>query len=248
MVNETVSQTKTTRVLAIETSAPQGGVALRVGGALLGETLISDQKRHTIEIHPALDALLSQHNLQLRDIDVFGFSVGPGSFTGLRLGATIARLVAAITDATIIAVPSLEILAHNAIEHVEPGTTIAACLDARRGGIFAAEFRVTEAGLETVRPAALTTPDDFLASLPESFVALGGGLAVYGESFAARGTLLPESTWRPLPQICALLAEQKAAAGESTPSPEIVPHYLRPPACEEVYEAKRAAARERRGE
>jgi tRNA threonylcarbamoyladenosine biosynthesis protein TsaB len=163
-------------VLAIETSAPQGGVALRAGGQLLDEILISDQKRHTSEIHPALSEVLSRHALRLADIDVFGFSVGPGSFTGLRLGATIARIVAAVTDAVVVAVPSLEVLASNALPG-KAGRTIAAVLDARRGGIFAGLFEVGDAELHTLRPAELIEPAEFAAMLSEGFAALGNGLA-----------------------------------------------------------------------
>lgn len=239
-------------VLAIETSAPQGGVALRAGGELLDEILISDQKRHTSEIHPAMNAVLSKHLLRLADIDVFGFSVGPGSFTGLRLGATIARMVAAVTKAAVVAVPSLDVLASNALPR-ETGRTIAALLDARRGGIFAGLFQVSDEGLLAVQEAELVDPAEFAASLPDGFSALGNGLAAYGDLFTARaaevgGVLLPESEWRPKPSVCALLSEQRAAAGQTTPSEQIVPLYLRPPACEEVYEQKRAAAREKRGE
>lgn len=235
-------------VMAIETSAPQGGVALRAAGKLVSEILINDQKRHTIKIHPAMAELLSQQNAKLSDLDVFGFSVGPGSFTGLRLGATIARLMSAVSKAQIVAVPSLEVLAYNTLSSVEVGTPIAVVLDARRGGIFAAEFVSQGDQVETRRSAELTEPESFANSLEPGGVVLGRGLVAHGEHFAGKAKPMPENDWLPQPAYCALLAERMAAAGRLAAAHEIIPNYLRPPACEEVYEAKRTAARERRGE
>ena len=80
-------------LLAIETSGPHGGVGLALGGQTLGVRRLAADRRHTAELLPTIRDLLAKHGRRLMDVDVFAYSCGPGSFTGLRVAATIARMM-----------------------------------------------------------------------------------------------------------------------------------------------------------
>jgi tRNA threonylcarbamoyladenosine biosynthesis protein TsaB len=78
-------------LLAIETSSRTGSVALACGERPLGARQLSQDRPHTAELLPAIDDLLRENGRRLADVDVFAYSCGPGSFTGLRVAATVRR-------------------------------------------------------------------------------------------------------------------------------------------------------------
>ncbi|HXE54444.1 MAG TPA: tRNA (adenosine(37)-N6)-threonylcarbamoyltransferase complex dimerization subunit type 1 TsaB, partial [Tepidisphaeraceae bacterium] len=102
------------RGLAIETSGRISSVAIVEDGRVLGEDQFPHGLQHAAEIIPRIDRLCRSHDWAPADLRELYVSAGPGSFTGLRIGITLAKTLALATGAKIVAVPSVRVLARNA--------------------------------------------------------------------------------------------------------------------------------------
>ena len=151
------------RILAIETSGGRGGVAIletpdthgpRADPAVLEELYLGEGLRHGRDLVPAIQGACERAGWDRRRIDLVAVSIGPGSFTGIRIAVTLAKVMAFDTGAKVVAVPSLRALAHNA-----PATArrVAAIVDAKRGGLFASIFERRGEG-DAVRAPADSLP------------------------------------------------------------------------------------------
>src|SRR3954468_9410329 len=96
------------RCLLIETSARVGRVGVSRGGNLLAERGLDPTRRHAQRLAPAVDPLLRENGWHPRDVDAVIVSVGPGSYTGLRVGAMSAKAFAFATGCALIGVPTFE--------------------------------------------------------------------------------------------------------------------------------------------
>lgn len=128
------------KILAFDSSAVSASVALTEDGKLLGETYLNTGLTHSTTLMPMANELLKISNTQLNDVDAFAVSVGPGSFTGLRIAVSSVKGMAAALDKKCIAVSTLEAMAHN-LPLI--GTyTICCVMDARCKQFYNALFRV----------------------------------------------------------------------------------------------------------
>jgi tRNA threonylcarbamoyl adenosine modification protein YeaZ len=138
-------------ILAIETSGRMGSVAIAQGEELLGESHFTGPMRHSAEVFPAIVGLFERFGRKPVDIEQVYISVGPGSFTGLRIAVTIAKTMALANNAGIIAVDTLDVIAANVSPQVYAGGVnginpasnerLATILDAKRGQFFVAVYR-----------------------------------------------------------------------------------------------------------
>jgi tRNA threonylcarbamoyl adenosine modification protein YeaZ len=128
---------RATPALALETSGRIGSVALVLDGVVLAEEQFPHGLAHAARIIPVIDELCRARNLKPSDIAEIYVSIGPGSFTGLRVGITVAKTMAMATGAKLIAVPTVRVLAENAPPEA---VHVAIVLDAKRGQIFTARF------------------------------------------------------------------------------------------------------------
>src|SRR6187399_837688 len=125
------------RALALETSGRTGSVAVAENGAVLTEEQFSYGLRHAAGIVPIVDRLCRARGWSPGQIEEIYVSAGPGSFTGLRVGVTVAKTLALATGARIVAVPTAEVLARNAPAGWQ---NLIVVLDAKRDQIFTATF------------------------------------------------------------------------------------------------------------
>jgi len=244
-------------LLAIETSGSAGSIALAEGEQPVVERDIGIGPRRTGDLVPALGELLRERGCRPAEVRTFCFSAGPGSFTGLRIGATLARMMHSAVGCDVVAVPTLEVVAANALSRPTSPPRIAVMLDAGGSRVYGAAFeRVAADRLQTDEPAGVYEAAAWLAKLRErwppacgSFAVLGEGVRVHRAACEASGAVvLEEPSWTPRAACVAALGRRMAAAGRICRPEQIVPLYLRPPECEEVYERRRAAARAKRGE
>ncbi len=144
------------KILAFETTDAIASVALYLDGEVY-ETVIDTDRRHAESVLPAAEALLSAHGRSTSDMDAFAADVGPGSFTGVRIGVCMANALGAAHAKPVVAVNALEALA-------EPfgSETVCALIDARNGNGYGALYRN---GAAIVAPCACVTAD-FTAGLP----------------------------------------------------------------------------------
>jgi len=137
-------------ILAVETSSRIGSVAIALGEQILAEAAFSGPMRHSAELFPAIRSLLDRFSRKPQEIDHIYISVGPGSFTGLRIAVTMAKAMHLANPpqrTKIIAVDTLDVIAANAIDYIKEKNTelekIAAIIDAKRGQFFIAVYQRT---------------------------------------------------------------------------------------------------------
>src|SRR5437763_630298 len=126
-----------TRALAIETSGRVGSVALVQDGAVLAEDEFPHGLKHAAEMIPRIDRLCRAMDWRPNDLQEVYVSAGPGSFTGLRIGITLAKSLSLATGARLIAVPTVRVLVRNAPPEAN---NVVIVLDAKRDQIFSARF------------------------------------------------------------------------------------------------------------
>lgn len=257
-------------LLAVETSGPRGSVALLFGSELRATGELGN--RQAGGLLPLVREVLTRGGCRAADLSAYCFSRGPGSFTGLRSAATLGRMLAAAVGCRVLGVPTLEVIASNALEDPAGVEHVVAMLDARRGQVYAAAYRrvprkaVREVdrgmgdgavpalygeeprrALEEILPAGVHDPERLLADLDPPLVVVGAGATVCRATCEARGVrVLEETFWNLSAVQVARLGLWRLEAGEPSSEAETLPLYLRPPECEEVYEQRRAEARRRR--
>lgn len=236
-------------ILAIETSSRTGSVALGIGGKILHEASFSGFMRHSAEIFPAIAALLEKANVKPGEIEHLYISNGPGSFTGLRIGTSIAKMMFLANSLKVVAVDSLDVIASNAVEairqkeqRVDPQVKagkdkiqkIAAILDAKRAQFFIALYNIVRQDarvrMEKVVPDCLISADEFLqryATGPDSIWLLGDGLVYHHREFQAQGTyLMEEEYWSPRAAGVYSLGWETAQKEEFADPVSLKPNYL----------------------
>ena len=132
-------------ILAVETSGRTGSAAIALGEQLLGQKFFSAPMRHSAELFPAVSELLDRFGKKPDEIEHIYISVGPGSFTGLRLAVTLAKIMNLAGSVKIVAVDTMDVLAANALDCIRDKKIetekIAAILDAKRGQFFTAVYQ-----------------------------------------------------------------------------------------------------------
>lgn len=124
------------RILSIETSGKVCAVALTEDNNLIKEEIIEDENTHSVKLMPLVDKLLKQTNTNIKDIDLFACDIGPGSFTGIRIGVSTIKAFLDVTNKKVVEVSSLEILAEN----VEEDGIICCIIDAKNNNAYYSVF------------------------------------------------------------------------------------------------------------
>lgn len=147
--------------LAIDTATDRASVALGLPGSVLAEEEISGARRHASQLLPAILETLRRAGARLLEVEAIVLADGPGSFTGLRVGAAVAK---ALVESQPIALWSTPSLLASAAAAGHDGRLVLAIGDALRGEVFAAAYRVTSSRVDTVLAPSVHRPDDLNAS------------------------------------------------------------------------------------
>ena len=147
--------------LAIDTATDRASVALGLPGTVLAEEEISGARRHASQLLPAILETLRRAGARLLEVEAIVLADGPGSFTGLRVGAAVAK---GLVESQPIALWSTPSLLSSAAAAGHDGRLVLAIGDALRGEVFAAAYRVTSSRVDTVLAPSVHRPDDLNAS------------------------------------------------------------------------------------
>lgn len=228
--------------LALETTAEPAGVALLSGHEIVEERRLSRGTKHGVGLLPAVSEILGEHLSRPSDIALVAVSLGPGSFTGIRIGLAAAQAFARFAGARLVGVPTLEALAAEA----PPGhSRMVVAIDAGRGHVYGAIYDLRSGTpREEVGPSVL--PAGALAGKIQgpAFV-VGNAPDRYPDLFAGDDRVLaPEGSYPPRPSTIGRLGirmaeETKRQAARGSPEPI----YLQPPRAK----TKRERERERSG-
>lgn len=227
--------------IAVETSGRRGSVALGEGSRLLAEREFPTQVEHARELLPALDGLLRRQGWSPADIQHCYISIGPGSFTGLRVAVTFARHLALATAARVCAVPTLDAVVENCASMNMPPSHVAVVLDAKRQQVFGAVYEFVGGEYRRLTGPNLDAPAAILAAAPQPIFVIGEGVDYHRRAIEASGAVvLDESLWLPTAANVYKLGRRLAAQGRFTAARDLVPCYVRRPEAEELWEKRHA--------
>jgi tRNA threonylcarbamoyladenosine biosynthesis protein TsaB len=220
-------------VLAVESATELAGVALADEAGVLATMTVSRGRHHAESIAPAIEFVCRRAGVGLGALDAVGVDVGPGLFTGLRVGVGTARALAFALERPLVGVGSLDVLAHAAATSgVAVGALVVPVIDARRGEVFAGRLRTTADGASWEQSEVRRSPEALaseLAGLDEPFVLVGNGARRYRAILGAvSGAVCAGETLDfPPPGVLATLTLTRAQAGETQDVSAVLPHYLR---------------------
>lgn len=207
-------------------------------GRVLAERTRVESRAHVVSVPALTGEALDQAGLGMRDVQAVAVSIGPGSFTGLRIGLGFAKGVAFAGGVPLVPVPTLEALA--AVADVPAGTTVCAALDARKRECWAAVFRRGDGDtLERLTDDLAIAPDALAARLPPGSVVVGDAGIAYGDVLGARAVVLPFATHHPRGGVVARLGTRRLAAGAGADLGTLEPVYGRPSEAETARRASR---------
>jgi tRNA threonylcarbamoyladenosine biosynthesis protein TsaB len=229
--------TVTRPLLAIETSGIGGGVALLMpDGRVIERALEAPQDASSKDrpsgrgrmLVPVIAAVAREAGLGPDAIEAVAACVGPGSYTGLRIGVTAAKTLAWSLGCPVVGVSSLEALAHDAASSSGgPAGRLVPVLDARRGEVYAAFFRRIDGGVERLTDDAVLPPADLAEQLAPGDHVFGPGSRAYAELVLPEGASGSPEPRSPRASTIARLGDVKLAVAPSVPEHDLVPTYLR---------------------
>lgn len=226
------------KILAFESSALVAGIALAEDENLIAEYTLNHLKTHSQTLLPMLDEITKMTGLQLDELDAFAVAEGPGSFTGLRIGAATVKGLALATNKPIVPVSTIEAMAYN---FYGSDKLICPLMDARRGQVYTGIFAFEEKQEKIITyerqtimetsPMAIEEVADKLNSLNRKVIFLGDGVPVHeeylkehikcGMQFANAGSNRQKASG------VAMLGLELLKAGKTTTAADFVPVYYR---------------------
>lgn len=228
-------------LLAVESSAGPASAAVLEDEKILGETFVNTKQTHSQTLLPMVQELLRSLGKRCDEVDLFAVSNGPGSFTGVRIGAACIKGLAFPKNTPCCGVSTLEAIAVNGRDF--EGAVLCAAMDARRSQVYNALFEVKNGGLFRLtedRAISIETLSQECAPYADRLLLLGDGAALCYDtmkSFGAR--LAPEELRYQRASSVALAARRLFAQGKQQTPAELMPVYLRPPQAERELKLKR---------
>jgi len=150
-------------ILALETSTLVSSVAVATSDTLLAEITLQTKKTHSEILMPHIDQLLKMAQLGKKDIKAIAVSIGPGSFTGLRIGLSTAKALAYGLNIPVIGVSTLAAMAYGC---PVPGVILSPILDAQKGNVYQSLFEWRNGELREIMPARVIAIDEALREIP----------------------------------------------------------------------------------
>ena len=210
------------RVLAVETSTLSGGAALLDGERVVGEYALDVRLTHSERLMAAIDQLLSDADWTARELEGLAVSVGPGSFTGLRVGLSTVKGLALALAIPVAAVPTLDAMAA-----MLPYASLPVCpvLDARKREVYASLYRWDGRGMRREWDYLAVAPDELARRLDEPVIVLGDGADAIRSPLAHR---IQPPRRGPVPAVVGALGHARLAIGDTVAMADLAPIYLRP--------------------
>lgn len=174
--------------VVLETSGRGGQVGLFVVGRPSGEIGLDPARRHNRDLVPAIDTLLADARLKPADLSGVMVSVGPGSFTGLRVGVMTAKALAWALDCRLVPVPTFHAIAE---QSPDEATTVDVISDALKGLVYAQGFRRTEVGWEPTDELRIVSAVEWAVQLSAGSWVSGPGVGLHAATIPADSTCVP---------------------------------------------------------
>jgi tRNA threonylcarbamoyladenosine biosynthesis protein TsaB len=218
--------------LALETSGRMGSIALADDGVTVAAEQFDYGLQNAAKILPLIDALCRGQDWKPADLRELYISVGPGSFTGLRIGVTLVKTLAFASGAKVVPVQTVDVLAQNAPADARELIIV---LDAKREQIFTSRLVRENDQWNQIEPPHLDRLADMLARAGRPVHLLGEGIPFHRDAIPTDANVIvtePDS-WIGRAQIVAQLGYQLALRGQDVDPMTLVPLYIRRPEAEE---------------
>lgn len=217
------------KVLALETATVTGSIAiLDDQTGLIGEVRTDVKIVHAERLMPSIEWLLDTSRIPIEEIDAFAVSIGPGSFTGLRIGLSTAKGFAYATGKPLVPVPTLDAFARTL-----PFCTHIICplLDARKNEVYAALYKWEEGLLKKILPETAIHPETLVKEINGPVVFMGDGARKYRKLITDvlkdKAVFAPPSRMSPSASTIAEIAIEKIRQGIDTDPVSLTPLYIR---------------------
>lgn len=198
-------------ILAIDTSTDYLSLAIMKDGKIIGRFHRKCAMRHSSTLVPTIDKLLKKSHLKIKDIGCFVLSIGPGSFTGLRIGAATVKGLAYALKKPVVVVPTLDVIARN-VKNFRG--SICPVLDARKNKVYACIYRSDGKAIKRITPYLLLPMEE-----------LRKKLAGYDNIYML-GDIVESGDWHPRAEKCAELSLSLIRKKRFTKPEDLEPLYL----------------------
>ena len=228
--------------IAVETSGSRGSVLVARGATILASSTFKVEQQHGVQLLPTVDTLSKEAGLVPADFDAVYVSGGPGSFTGLRIGITFAKAMAFALDCQVVRVPSLDVLAQNALDLDPQPQRLISIFDAKRGHVFGRTFERRDGIYEPIDEPKERPPREYLSQHTPATI-LGPGVERHRDVIdQAEGITVAGSEFDfGRAEWVLTLGARMAGQNQFIALDELIPIYIRKPDAEEKWEAKQAA-------
>lgn len=221
-------------ILGVTTATHQVGCAIGGHEGVLASAHSARGKRHAETLVPAIDFVRGQARVDLDEISVVAVDIGPGLFTGLRVGIATAKAMAQALRVPMIGISSLDLLAWP-VRYTD--REIVAVIDARRSEVFHARYRSTPGGVQRIAGPVVSKPDELRADLQASdhdFLLVGDGALRYADRWddMVRVEVAEQFLAHPNASSLVQLAHARAIREEFVQPWELEPLYMRAPDAE----------------
>lgn len=221
-------------ILGIDTATPQVSVAVGGHEGVLASVQSARSRQHAEVLTPSIEFACRQARIDLSEISVIAVDLGPGLFTGLRVGIAAGKAMAHALRVPMIGVPSLDLVAFPVRF---TSKLVVAAIDARRGEVFHAFYRQVPRGMQRITEHAVGSPDDLASEIlarGEDCLLVGDGAIRYREVFDGlnRVEIVDDGLSFPSATSLVQLAHAQALREQFVKSWELAPLYLRKPDAE----------------
>jgi len=230
-------------ILGIETSTKTGSVAVVSDAGVIAQYSLNIEVTHSERLMSTVDRVLRDTGLAIADMDGYAVAIGPGSFTGLRIGLAAIKGLALATGKPVAAVPTLRVLAWNLPFAAYP---VCPMLDARKNEVYAALYQFDGARLVQTMPETVAGLSLLAERISGKVVITGEAALLFqeniGKLFGDRALIAPRAAVLPSAAIVAEIGLDMIRNNEQADPDSLVPLYIRRPEAEVVWE-KRAESR-----
>lgn len=223
------------RVLAIETVDTAGSLALLQDDRTVVERQLAGPMRTAQSLAPGIAEMLLEAGWRTADVELVAVTTGPGSFTGLRIGVTTAKVFAYAMDCPLIGVNTMRAIASRVGEDVPRFSVV---VDAQRSELFVADFSWDGGQLAGEETTRLVEAERWMAELSPHSVVSGPGLARWSKGLDQRVKLVDAALWAPAASAVGRVGWQAFVAGQRAGVLDLVPQYFRRTAAEEQWDRK----------
>ncbi|MFO7840044.1 MAG: tRNA (adenosine(37)-N6)-threonylcarbamoyltransferase complex dimerization subunit type 1 TsaB [Desulfosalsimonadaceae bacterium] len=216
------------KMLAVDTATRICSAAVVENGGLLAEFTLNHGHTHTTRLMPVICSVLEQARLAIRELDGLAVTIGPGSFTGLRIGLSTVKGLGLATGLPVAGISTLDCLAGR---FAFVSTLICPMIDARKDEVYASLYVRQEESLKEVCPARAVSPAEVLQWVNKPCLFVGNGARLYRnlikETAGRLAVFPPEEQNHVQAATVGLLGQRLLASGRQTPLSCLVPWYIR---------------------